>query len=268
MINQPHSALDCSAILARCYLLLTLTAFSALSTLAIPFSASGATPAEQAEAILLPFLDLLTSPPSGQARACKLQCRVESLGDTRFPEGQLPSLEFALQPPGKLWLKLRSTDSEFSACRDGQKAWVAPESILPPQEGRPSSSEQTFPPMQLPFSGKQLAILPVLLEVLDKGTAPLESTPCRVLDVRARPEISQLLPPEASNWSVRLWLSPEGKPLRAGLRLPKHSLVLRIDKMEFTGALPTAFWTQPQNARLLSPKDFEKATSRFLQGTR
>lgn len=268
MINQSHIALDCRSILARSYLLLTLTTFGALSTIAIPSPLHAATPQEQAEAVLLPFLDLLTTPPSGEARACMLQCRVESLGDTRFPEGQLPQLEFALHPPGKLLLKFRTSDADFAACRDGQKAWIAPGSVLPSPEGRSTATEQTFPPMQLPFSGKQLAILPVLLEVSDKGTAPLESAACRVLDVRTRPEISRLLPPEASNWSARLWISPEGKPLRAGLRLPKNSLVLRIDTLNFTKELPSSIWTPPSNAQFLSPKDFEKATSQFLQGTR
>ncbi len=268
MINQSHIALDCRSILARCYLLLTLTTFFALSTIAIPSSLHAATPQEQAEAILLPFLDLLTSPPSGDARACTLQCRVESLGDTRFPDGQLPQLEFAFHPPGKLLLKLRTSDSDLAACRDGQKAWVAPGSVLPSPDSGSNATEQTFPPMQLPFSGKQLAILPVLLEVLDKGTAPLDSAACRVLDVRTRPEISRLLPPEAASWSVRLWISAEGKPLRAGLRLPKNSLVLRIDNMNFTKELPASVWTPPSNAKFLSPKDFEKATSQFLQGAR
>jgi hypothetical protein len=267
MLNHSYIALDCRPILARCCLSLTLAAFWALSTLAGPTNSAAATPEEQAEAILLPFLDLLTSPPAGDARACRLLCRVESLSETRFPEGQWPNLEFALQPPGKLLVKLSSSHTDFAACRDGQKAWVAPGDIVPPREAG-SPSEKMFPPMQLPFSGKQLAILPVLLEVLDKGTATLESTVCRVLDVRTRPEVSRLLPPEAASWSVRLWVSPEGKPLRAGVRLPNHSLVVRIDRMDFTRELPPTLWTQPKDGRLLSPGDFEKATTQLLQAAR
>ena len=267
MINHPYVALDCRSILARCYLLLTLTTLSVLSTFAVTPSAIAATPDEQANAVLLPFLDLLTAPPAGDARACRMSFRVEALGETRFPEGQLPTLEFALQPPEKLLLKLNSQDTSFSACRDGQKAWVTPAAALPP-DGSPSSPDKTFPPLQLPFSGKQLGILPVLLEVLDKGTAPLDTTACRVLDVRTRPEISRLLPPEVSNWSVRLWLNPEGKPLRAGVRLPKHSIVLRVDKLDFSKDLPASLWTQPPGARLVTPGDFEKATERLLQGIR
>jgi hypothetical protein len=122
--------------------------------------------------------------------------------------------------------------------------------------------------MQLPFSGKQLAILPVLLEVLDKGNAPLEGSNCRVLDVRTRPEISKLLPPEVSNWSVRLWLNPDGKPIRAGIRLPNQSLVLRIDKMLFTKDLPSNVWARPTDAKNVTPGDFEKAATRLLQGSR
>jgi hypothetical protein len=122
--------------------------------------------------------------------------------------------------------------------------------------------------MQLPFSGKQLAILPVLLEVLDKGNSPLEGSNCRVLDVRTRPEISKLLPPEAGNWSVRLWLNPNGKPVRAGIRLPNQSLVVRVDKMDFTKELPPSLWSRPADAKSVSPGEFEKAASRLLQGAR
>jgi hypothetical protein len=267
MINHPYLALDCRPILARCYLLLTLTTFSVLSTFAINSSAMAASPDEQANAVLLPFLDLLTAPPAGEARACRLLCRVEALGETKFTEGPMPTLEFALQPPEKFLLKLNSQDSNFAACRDGQKAWVTPSPVFP-DGGTSSPSNKTFPPIQLPFSGKQLGILPVLLEVLDKGTAPLDSTACRVLDVRTRPEISRLLPPEVSNWSVRLWLNPEGKPLRAGVRLPKHSIVLRVDKMDFSTELPASIWAQPSGARVVTPGDFEKVTERLLQGIR
>ena len=268
MINKPYFALDFRSILARSCRLLTLAAFSALSTLSIPSPRLlAATPDQQAENVLLPFLDLLTSPPAGEARACRLICRVESLGDVQFTEEKLPVFELALQPPGRLLLKLQTGETVIAACRDGQKAWVAPGAWLPPSDGQPAK-EQTFPPMQLPFSGKQLAILPVLLEVLDKGTAPLDGANCRVLDVRTRPEIGKRLPPEASGWSVRLWLNAEGKPVRAGIRLPKQSLVLRVDKLDFTKELASQVWSKPSDARLLEPGDFEKAVAHLLKGAR
>ena len=263
MRNKPHFALDFCSILARSYRLLTLAAFGVLSTLA-----PAATPDQQAEAVLLPFLDLLTSPPANEARACRLVCRVESLGDVQFADGTFPTFELALQPPGRLLLKLRTGATLLAACRDGQKAWVAPGTSLPPRDDNAAKKELQFPPMQLPFSGKQLAILPVLLEVQDKGTAPLDGATCRVLDVRTRPEIARLLPPEASGWSVRLWLNPEGRPLRAGVRLPKQSLVLRVDTMDFSKELPSQVWAQPSGARVLEPGDFEKVVAHLLGGSK
>ncbi len=224
---------------------------------------------QQAEAVLMPFLDLLASPPSREARACRLRCRVESMGDAKFAPENAPSFELSFQPPEKLLLKVRFGDSDYAACRIGQKAWVTPASAVNTLLGGQSSSKnKEFPPMQIPLSGKQLGILPVLLEVQDKGTSPLEGTSCRVLDVRLRPEIGNLLPQEAGAWSVRMWLNPEGKPVRAGVRLPKNSMVLRIDHMEFSKDLPTTVWNQPEDAKSVTPGDFEKAASSLLHGAK
>ncbi len=217
----------------------------------------------------MPFLDLLATPPSGEARACRLSCRVESLGEVHFAPENSPSLEVALQPPGRLLLKLRNGASEFTACRDGKKAWVA--SSAPLEElfqGQASSKGKEFSPLQLPFSGKQLGMLPLLLEVQDKGSSSLEGASCKVLDVRLRPEIGGLLPPEAGGWSVRLWLDAQSKPLRAGVRFPKNSVVLRVDKLDFSKDLPQSLWSPLSGAKQVSAEDFEKAASRMLQGGR
>jgi len=230
-------------------------------------TATAAPPEQQAEKALLPFLDLLASPPAGEARACRVLCRVESLGEVQFSPESSPTLEFAIQPPGRLLLKMQNGSTEFTACRDGQKAWVAPAALLENiLRGEAPSKDKEFSPLQLPLSGKQLSILPVLLEVQDKGSLPLDGTSCRVLDVRLRPEIGGLLPAEASQWSVRLWLDALGKPVRAGVRLPKTSLVFRVDKIDFSKDLPPALWSTPTDARKVTPGDFEKAATRLLQG--
>lgn len=230
-------------------------------------TAGAVPPEQQAEKALMPFLDLLASPPAGDARACRLLCRVESLGDVQFSPENSPSLEFAIQPPGRLLIKIQNGPAEFTACRDGQKAWIAPGTLLDNiLRGEAPSKDKEFPPLQLPLSGKQLNILPVLLEVQDKGSSPLDGVTCRVLDVRLRPEIAGLLPPEASQWSTRLWLDNLGKPVRAGVRLPKTSLVFRVDKLDFSKELPASLWASPADARRVTPGDFEKAATRLLQG--
>ncbi len=268
MKNHPHPALVWRSFLAR-----SLSLRTSAFTLALLLSLSSPTahcaaPAEQlAEAALMPFLDVLTSPPAGNAKAFHLRCRLESLGTQQYPQDALPSFEFALQPPGRLLFKIRLAETEFTACRDGQTAWVAPSAPLRPflDETTGSGSRKQFPSMQLPFSGKQLGMLPVLLDVQDKGSVALEGVGCQVLDVRIRPEISRLLPPEASEWALRLWLNGEGKPVRAGVRMPNNSLVLRVDQVEFTTALPANLWKAPEGAQQLSPEDFEKVATRLLR---
>ena len=244
-----------------------LTAVLLAIGFACPSNTLAAPPEQQAEKALMPFLDLLASPPAGEARACRLLCRVESMGDVQFSAENSPSLELAIHPPSRLLIKIQNGPAEFTACRDGQKAWLAPGTLLENiLRGEAPSKDKEFPPLQLPLSGKQLNILPVLLEVQDKGSAPLDGASCKVLDVRLRPEIGGLLPPEASQWSMRLWLDNLGKPVRAGVRLPKTSLVLRVDKIDFSKDLPASLWASPADARKVTPGDFEKAATRLLQG--
>ncbi|MEI6871972.1 MAG: hypothetical protein WCL08_06785 [Verrucomicrobiota bacterium] len=233
-------------------------------------STAQAIPAEQqTEAALMPFLDVLASPPAGAARAFRLKGRVESIGSKHFQPEELPTFDIAVQPPHKMRISLPMGDTQLTACRNAQHAWVAPESALRPfLEGLPpSGSNKVFQPLELPFSGKQLALLPVLLEIQDKGTSPLDGSSCKVVDVRIQPAVARLMPPEAQGWAVRLWLNAAGTPVRAGVSMPAGSAVFRVDQMEFSAELPSALWTSADDAKTLSPGDFEQlATRLFKQG--
>lgn len=243
----------------------TLGALCALGTL--PARSQAATPEQQAEAALLPFLDVLCSPPANEARAFRVRGRLESIGSLQFDSTNLPEFDFAIHPAGRMRLTFPIGSNLVTACRDGQKAWASPGALLSQLlEGLPpDGNKKTFQPLQLPFSGKQLALLPVLLEVQDKGSAPLDGVNCRVLDVRMRPEISRLLPKEAAAWSVRLWLNSEGKPARAGIRAPEGTAVLRLDQIQFASEFPASLWSQPEDAKPMTPASFEKVATRFLQ---
>jgi hypothetical protein len=234
---------------------------------AYPLKSPAATPEQLAEAALLPFLDVLCSPPANDARAFRVQGKLESISTLQFEANNLPEFDFAIQPAGRMRLSFPIGGTTVTACRDGQKAWAAPGQLLGPLlENLPSQeNKKIFQPLQLPFSGKQLGLLPVLLEVQDKGSAPLDGANCRVLDVRVRPEISRLLPSEAAAWSVRLWLTADGALKRAGIRTPEGSAVLRIDQIRFLPELPASLWSQPEDAKAMTPAAFEKIAARILQ---
>lgn len=246
-------------------ILAILAAVCALHSL--PTKSQAATPEQQAEAALLPFLDVLCSPPANESRAFRVRGRLESIGALQFDSNNFPEFDFAIQPAGRMRLTFPIGSSIVTACRDGQKAWASPGALLSQltESLPPEGNKKSFQPLQLPFSGKQLALLPVLLEVQDKGSAPIDGANCRVLDVRMRPEISRLLPSEAAAWSVRLWLNSEGKPARAGIRAPEGTAVLRIDQIQFASELPTNLWIQPADAKSMTPASFERIASRLLQ---
>lgn len=223
-----------------------------------------AAPEQLAESAILPFLDVLASPPANEARSFRIQGKIESIGTQNFATPQ--PFDFSVQPPGRLRLTLPSGNDQITACRDGQRAWISPASVVQPLLKNPQGPKRKkeFPPMELPFSGKQLALLPVLLEVQDKGSAPLDGTNCRVVDVRMQPDISRLMPPEAKGWAVRLWLNPQGQPARAGIQAPGASAVLKVDRIQFSQQLPPQLWAPPADALSLTPAEFEEITSKLM----
>jgi hypothetical protein len=226
----------------------------------------------------MPFLDVLASPPAGDARAFRVKGRLESLNAQQVPNAQAQSpatalpFDFALQPPGRMRLSFPASDTQITACRNGQRAWVAPESAVRSLLAQiPSAQKQKrmqFPPMELPFSGRQLALLPALLEVQDKGTSPLDGAPCRILDVRMQPEIGALMPAEAKGWALRLWVDASGQPARAGIQGPGASAVLRLDSVHFSPQLPASLWEAPPDAANLTPAEFDALIALLLRAPR
>ena len=252
--------------------------FVLLPLLLSPAPARALEARQQAEAVLMPFLDVLASPPAGEARAFRVQGRLESLNaQAASPQpGQPPvapqPFDFALQPPNRMRLSFPSAGVQLTACRNGQRAWISPAAAVRPLLAQlPTAQKQRsmqFPPMELPFSGSQLALLPALLEVQDKGTSPLDGSPCRILDVRMQPEIGSLMPAEAKGWALRLWVNPAGRPARAGIQGPGTSAVLRFDSVQFAAQLPAALWEVPADSASLTPAEFDALIALLLQNSK
>jgi hypothetical protein len=225
----------------------------------------------------MPFLDVLASPPAGKAHAFRIRGRVESIGPVSFVPGgmdaanlgpdalqKLPGFDFALQPPDRMRISVPMGDFSITGCRNQQKLWASPGAQVQPflealrATQRPGRNVRSvLQPIQIPFSGRQLAMLPILLEVQSRGQAALDQTPARILDVRIQPDISRLLPQEVKNWALRLWLNAQGRPARVGIQTPDGKAVVRIEHIDFAQSLPEALWAVPEDSISLTPAEFE-----------
>jgi hypothetical protein len=122
--------------------------------------------------------------------------------------------------------------------------------------------------MQIPFSGKHLAVLPILLEVQSRGQMPLDGVSSRVLDIRIQPEIARMLPANLKAWAMRLWLNAQGRPARIGLQGPEGNAVLRVDHIQFAPQLSESTWAPPADAITLTPAEFEDITHNLSKAAR
>jgi hypothetical protein len=282
------SALRGKSILAQC-----AAAAACVVALAAGFTrtAVAASPEQDAEAALMPFFDVLASPPAGKARSFRIQGRVESLGPISFakPQGaspdagsapdaakSLPAFEFALQAPDRLRLSVPVGETTIVSCRNQQQIWAAPGAQVRPlldalklAGPRPGPKERAvLQPMQIPFSGKHLAVLPILLEVQSRGQMPLDGENSRVLDIRIQPEIARMLPANVKAWAMRLWLNAQGRPARVGLQGPDGNAVVRVEHIEFAPQLPDHLWEPPADAVTLTPAEFEDITHNLSKAVR
>lgn len=206
-------------------------------------------PEQDTQAALLPFLDALASPPSGTAHAFQIRGRVEAVAGISFPKEQ-PQFELAVEAPGRMRLQFPIGQTLVVACRNGQRLWASPGAqIQALLSALPASGKNvSLVPIQIPFSGKQLEILPALLQILPKGDSPLDGTPCRVVDIRILPQIAMLLPPDLDGWALRMWISQQNRPVRLGVQRPGGSAVIRVDDVQFAATLPAELWQAPDDA--------------------
>ncbi len=257
---------------------LILTALTLLvGTSPAPAQIPGATPPLQdAARTLLPILDLFANPPTGKSRSLTLKAEIEALGSNQF-QHPLPSFEIILAPPKKAVFSTKTSVSVLQIGRDGNTLWAAPASLIQPLVQALESPDQVSPPkrtdlpmlvrpMQIPVPGKILALLPMLFDAKDSGKADFLGKTARLVDVRVMPELAQLLGPELTTSSLRLWIDDSsGNPVRVGGRFQKESAVIRIQSLQFSPEASPAATNRPENAVTIQPHHLN-AISALLRG--
>ncbi|MEK0446977.1 MAG: hypothetical protein RLZZ399_2298 [Verrucomicrobiota bacterium] len=221
---------------------------------AAPPNPAAPSPEQDAQSAILPFLDALASPPSGSARAFQITGRVEALAGHSFGT-DFPPFDLSVEAPGRMRVQFPHGQNSVTACRNGQKLWASPAATVRELLARQPQGSQnlTLPPIQLPFSGTQLALFPALLQVDAKGEAPFGGVPCRVIDVRLLPQLARLLPSDLDGWAMRLWINPQNRPARVGIQRPGASAVLQIESIRFAANLPAETWQPPADAMEVPP---------------
>jgi hypothetical protein len=237
----------------------------------------GATPPLQdAARTLLPILDLFANPPTGKARTLTLQAEIEALGANQF-QPPLPTFEIFLAPPKKAVFSTKTATMTLRIGRDGDTLWAAPATAIKPlvdalaapadvTPSKPTDLPMLVRPMQIPVPGKVLALLPMLFDAKDSGKADFLGKTARLVDVRIMPELAQLIGPELTTSSLRLWLDDQsGEPLRVGGRFQKESAVIRIQKLRFSAEPPPASANRPDDAITIQAHHLN-AISALLRG--
>jgi hypothetical protein len=233
-------------------------------------------PLQDAARTLLPILDLFANPPAAKSRSLTLKAEIEALGATQFQHPR-PSFEIVLAPPKKAVFSTKTTILPLQIGRDDNTLWAAPASLVQPLVNALESPSQVAPPkrtdlpmlvrpMQIPVPGKILGLLPMLFDAKDSGKADFLGKTARLVDVRVMPELAQLLGPELTTSSLRLWLDDEsGTPVRVGGRFQKESAVIRIQSLQFSPDVAPIATNRPENAITIQPHHLN-AISALLRG--
>lgn len=155
-------------------------------------------------------------------------------------------LELSLQPPDRLLLRTEYQETTFSVCRAGQDIWLTPGYLLeqffpflaaaPPEKRDTADAKKNLPPMVLPFSTKQLALLPILFKVEDAG----KLGGMRVLSVRLMRELARSV--GAEEWSARLWVSEQGELRRVEIQQPGWRAAFKVENLQLKPTLPNETW--------------------------
>jgi hypothetical protein len=267
LVNHPSTL--CSLLLAALALLAGIRP--------APAQIPGATPPLQdAARTLLPILDLFANPPASKSRSLTLEAEIEALGSNQFQQ-PFPSFQIILAPPKKAVFSTKTANLPLQIGRDNDTLWAAPASVIQPIVQALESPDQVAPPkrtdlpmlvrpMQIPVPGKILSLLPMLFDAKDSGKADFLGKSARLVDVRVMPELAQLLGPELTTSSLRLWLDDaSGSPVRVGGRFQKESAVIRIKSLQFSPETSPASTNRPENAITIQPHHLN-AISALLRG--
>lgn len=197
--------------------------------------------------MLMPFVNVFAKTTTNPNRAFAFTARLEQMTDV--PPALLGSkAELAVQFPDKLRLHLPVLGEDVTICRNGQELWAYPGSKVEALLNAASAAKKLpkpdkkfrLEPFELPIPEKQLALLPVLFQVKDIGSEPLDGEPCRVLDLFLMPELAKSL--KAQGWAARVWARNDAKPARLSVAKPGWGIVVRFEKVDFAPKLPDSTW--------------------------
>ena len=207
---------------------------------------------------LMPFVNVFARSTTNPNRALSFTARLEQMTDLP-PELAGSHAEVAMEYPDKLRLRAPIMGEDVTICRKGQDLWAYPgskvEALLNAAAAAKklpkADSKFRLQPFALPIPEKDFVFLPVLFQVKDVGSEPVDGQPCRVLDLFLMPELMRSL--KAQGWGARAWLNSDAKPVRISVAKPGWIIVLRFEHLEFAPKLPDSTWepTSEQSADIL-----------------
>lgn len=167
------------------------------------------------------------------------------------------TVDFAFQGPDRLRLTAAVRDTRYALGRDGQELWLH----MPARKfailGSPDvprfkrfpdeRSDVQLPPMGLPVSRLQIALLPMMLDAVLEPAEEIGGTRCEVLSLTPGPKTAEMF--GAAGYRAKLWV-------RAGDRLPVRLAVtdgkqinaqLDFSQTRLTAPLPAGKWKLKPN---------------------
>jgi len=164
-------------------------------------------------------------------------------------QGQVVHL--ALMTPDAVLVQAPIGGDVFTVCRDGDSLWATPGSKVQAllgaateaadqpgkkKKNRKSDAAKLLGTLGVPVREQEMALLPILLEAADAGTATVGGVQCRVIDAQTMPQLSKSL----RGWAARLWIAPDYGIKQITLTGPRWSGTVAIDKLAFPAELPEA----------------------------
>ena len=224
--------------------------------------------------VLMPFLNVFVETTTQPNRAFQLTGKLELLTDA--PPALIGSrAELAVQYPDRMKLHAPVLGEDLTICRRGDEIWVYPgskaEALMKAaaQTKKLPKADKKFKlaPFSLPIPEQNLQLLPVLLQVKDVGSEPLDGQPCRVMDLYLMPELGKAL--KIKDWAARVWARPDGKPGRLALSRDKWNIVIRFENVQFAPKLPDSTWEptpeQAGDILKLDPVKYQQLLNSFGQ---
>lgn len=196
---------------------------------------------------LLPFVNVLAKTTTNPNRAVSFTAKLEQMTDLP-PDLAGSHAEVALEYPDKLRLRGPIMGEDITICRKGQEVWAYPGSKVEALLSAAAAAKKLpkpdpkfrLQPFSLPVPEKDFVFVPVLFQVKDVGSEPVDGEACRVLDVFLMPQLEHSL--KAQGWGSRAWINGDARPVRISVAKPGWMIVVRFEHIEFTPKLPDSTW--------------------------